>query len=487
LSERTLQYPRGTTSIELPPHKLAEARDFYRIPLWIGTKLLYALAPVSLLFRFARAKGTLAWLIPGKRRQILARMERFYGETRSDVEVRQIARRYVEFRQRRHMAQIWPQIRGFAGHEACHVDGLQHLEAALAAGRGAILVTMHFGYPLLIKLLLASKGYTAWRVGLVAPEAGQRPTSSFTRLGLLVHSRLLRLPRTSRPQLADLQAGLNLRPLLAALGRNEVLIIPLDTPGRHSKGWSGFARAIPVLGKHAVFAPGAISVARATGARVLPAFGVDSDDGGGIGIRLDICPPLDLERSERRSEDVKGGLEEFAAVFEEYLRRYPYLYHCDSTGTSEGLQVGERVKVKGLRGEDGSFVASMVKIRPSHTRTRMRGVIDEIDRERGVVCVLDRDVRVPAACRVIDQAGGRISLRDLPVGTMVELTGIYSVSGGFVASSIQVFRAGELEDLLGAVESVAPDGRTFHVLGFRVVTTETTKVKDRTEPTREEP
>ena len=470
--------PRDVSSIELPPHKLVEAKDLYRIPFWIGTKALYAGVPVPLLFRLFEAKGTVRWLVSKERGQVLSRMERFFGATKSEEELRRIARRHIEFKARRDLTKRWPHIQGFAGSETCEVEGLEHLDAALAAGRGAILAGMHFGYVRLSKPLLEFRGYTARGVGRT--EASRAVPKRLTRVGLFVHSRLLRLRRTHRGS-ANLQAGINLRPLLAALSRNEILLLPMDNPGSHGLGRQGSLRPIPVLGKHILFTPGPISMARATATPLLPAFVVDSDDRGGIGIRLDILPPLELQRSDRPREDMDTNLERFAVVFEDYLRRYPYLFHCDSTET-ESLKVGEWVRVRGRPNGDGSFVAFRVKILPSSEDARIIGPIDEIDMPRRLIRVLGRDVHIAAGCEVVDPARGPISHRDLSVGDGVAVTGAYSRGGAFSSSSIRIAympEPPEQQELQGAVESVSVDGRSFEVLGFRVITTESTRIRDR--------
>jgi lauroyl/myristoyl acyltransferase len=473
-------------AIALAGHKIVETKDLYRLPVWVGRKVLYTVLPVPHLFRLARAKGRIVWFIPARRRRVLSRLERFFGETKDDADLRRIGQRHLEYIARRQLARVWPEIRGFSGHESCRVEGIEHLDAALAAGKGAILATMHFGYLGLIKPLLRARGYTVWFVGYTG--TGRRVPRS-TRLGLFVHTRLLRLPLVSRPELrspdagvfADLQAGINLRPLLAALNANDVLVVALDTSGHHARERPGSVRPIPVHGTNVLFAPGAMSMARTLDAPVLPTFVVDSNDGSAIGIRLEICPPLALRQSNRRREDLDTGLERFAAVFEAYLGKYPHLFHCDGAGTIAELRVGDRVKVKGRLGEDGIFVALAVKIRPaaSGTRTRLRGAIERVDERSKVIRVLDRDIPVPAACRVADHTGKRISLGDVAVGRMLELTGTSPAQGRFVPSRIRLW-PDDWDALEGTVQSVDANGRTFQVLGFTVATTEATKVKDRT-------
>jgi KDO2-lipid IV(A) lauroyltransferase len=308
----------------LTAQKLFELRDLYRLPAWVVAKPLYALAPISLHFRLATLKGTFESLVSPRRNATLAALERHLGEECSPAEARRVARRHFQFRRRERLARLWPQIRGFAGVEAIEVEGLEHLDDALAAGKGAILVTAHFGHGRLIKPILRSRGREALVIGHVNPERHDIPPL-YTRFGNLVHTRLLRLPRASRFDerwLAtvgeDLAASLNLRPHLAALAQNKVLLAPAD-----GRAWA--PRRIPVLGVDAYFASGAVSVARATGAPALPAFVVDEPRRGDpIGLRLVIHRPLDLQLSRDANDDHDVNLRRFAAVFEEQIRANPH-------------------------------------------------------------------------------------------------------------------------------------------------------------------
>jgi hypothetical protein len=345
---------------------------------------------------------------------------------------------------------------------------------------------MHFGYGGLIKPLLEARGYQAWVVGNTPREFAS--PSRFTRLGLFVYAQLLDLPQVSRHYPADLQAGVNLRPLLAALARNEILILPLDSPGRHGWGRNGSLHPMRVLGQEVLFAPGAMSLARRIGLPILPAFVVDADGADPIGIRLEIGAPLSLQVTDSARADVQANLEHFASVFERYLERYPHLFRCTTTGTSEGLALGERVKVKGRLQPNGSFCAFMVEIRPEVERSRLMGKIEAIDGERHALRLLGRELALPAACELSDPAGLPISFADLCVGQIVKLTG-YKRGPDLTPTSLRLVvpRGNDPAVLQGAVEQLSPDRRSFQVLGFRVTTSETTKVKDRTERARRRP
>jgi KDO2-lipid IV(A) lauroyltransferase len=328
----------GATLGDAAPAKLVELADAYRIPLWVAAKLLYAIAPVPLLFRLATLGGTVEWFCSPLRAQALEALERHLGQTKDKAELRLIARRHFQFRRRARFAVLWPQIRRFAGaHSLIDVEGSHHLDAALAGGKGAILVTAHYGHGHLIKPILRSHGRSALLVGPTPQRRdAQDPPLPFTRTGSFVRNRVLRLPRSSRDDErwrramgSDLEAETNLRPHLSALSRNETLIIVAD--GRRA----GSLRRVPVLGTDVYFAPGAVSMARASCAPALPAFVVDDPQWKEpIGLSLVIHPPLDLQVTGDAKSDLDVNLQRFAAVYEEQVRTHPHNWRW--TGRREG-------------------------------------------------------------------------------------------------------------------------------------------------------
>ncbi|MDQ3090061.1 MAG: lysophospholipid acyltransferase family protein [Actinomycetota bacterium] len=304
--------------------------DVYRIPLFAATKLLYAVAPIALLFRLANLRGAVDSVRSPLRAELLVSLERHLGPTMSEEHLRLVARRHFEFYWRGRLARIWPQIRSFTGAEAVEIEGLDHLDDALAAGRGAIIVSTHFGHARLIKPILRLRKRDALLVGVSTRDTKFRDfPQPFTRLGGFVHKRLLRLPPWSRYEEGwretvgdDLGTEMNLRPHLAALRRNQLLIMLGDGRGAHAL-WP-----VPVLGVEAYFSPGPVSIARSAGVPVLPAFVVDDlRRKDPVGLRLVIHPPLGLQVSSDARHDLEVNIRRFAAVFEEQARTHPHNWH----------------------------------------------------------------------------------------------------------------------------------------------------------------
>lgn len=309
--------------------KLVEFSDLGRLPVWLLSKPLYELAPMSFMLRLSSARGTLDSLYSRRHRDVLEKLRRYLGPERSEAELRRIARRHMEFRRRSQSARFWPQVRDFAGAEAITVNGLEHLDDTLARGKGAILMSAHYGYSRLIKPILRSRGRTALLVG--PPTNGGGPQDYppyFSRAGSYVHTRLLRLPRAStgderwnRTVGTDLVTGLNLRQHLRALANNETIIILSDGRAAHA------SRCVSVLDVEVQLASGGVGLARSSGAAALPVFVVDDPGCGPDALRLIIRPALEIQSTRDAKADLEVNLGRFAVVYDEVARSYPHNWH----------------------------------------------------------------------------------------------------------------------------------------------------------------
>jgi lauroyl/myristoyl acyltransferase len=305
-----------------------EASDILRVPFWLLRKASYSYAPLSFQFRLASLRGTLDSLSPRHRTGLVQTLEAHLGETTSRRELRRIARRHLQAVRKLHFTTVWPQVHDFAGVDAIRIDGLERLDAALDRGKGAILVSTHFGFPRMLKPIMSRRR----RVHLVGKPAHRpRPVGRpdpRTRRDLTRGERFADSLRFSRrrsearwQQIAgDIEPGLNLRPALEALERNETLIILAD--GREGPA---ALHTLAVAGVEIPFAPGAVSIARSTGAPVLPAFVVDDPGHSGpASLRLVIHPPLDLQVTHDQHDDLEVNLRRFADAYEQQIRAHPH-------------------------------------------------------------------------------------------------------------------------------------------------------------------
>lgn len=177
------------------------------------------------------------------------------------------------------------------------LEGLEHLQAALARGRGAILLSAHFTTLEIGCRLLA---------GTVPLNIMYRPTKNELLAHFLDRNRA---KRTRRAIPRD-----DVRTLIGALKSNEAVWYAPDQSYR-KKG----AEMVPLFGIPAATNTATSRLARLTGAAVLPYF-QERLPGGGY--RAVIHPPLAGFPSDSPVRDA----ERFNALIEAQVRRVPEQY-----------------------------------------------------------------------------------------------------------------------------------------------------------------
>jgi KDO2-lipid IV(A) lauroyltransferase len=143
---------------------------------------------------------------------------------------------------------------------------LEHIEDALAAGKGAIICSTHFGSFNCAFSLIGASGYPItvvgdWRSTLVHMSPVQRA------LWRLVHENRLEHHRR-RPNIEQAKEGVGTAMLMAEILRsNELIAIAIDSPLSQQE----HARSISVdfLGKQMQLLPGSVNVAQLTDSPIL--------------------------------------------------------------------------------------------------------------------------------------------------------------------------------------------------------------------------
>jgi KDO2-lipid IV(A) lauroyltransferase len=180
------------------------------------------------------------------------------------------------------------------------LDGVEHIDAALAKGKGVILAGAHLGSISLVGQIIPAFGYTM--IGLVEPIRPQRVYDFFVRQ----RQRLgLRLLPTS-------PAGL--RELLAAARRNEVLGLITD---RDVMDTGPFVRFFDAPAR---FPDGPAALSLRTGAPILPSVGVRQPDGRFVAT---IEPPLPVPETGDRKRDVVALTQAMALRLEYHIAKFP--------------------------------------------------------------------------------------------------------------------------------------------------------------------
>ena len=182
------------------------------------------------------------------------------------------------------------------------IVGRKHLDAALAKGKGVLLLSAHLGNFFLVGCRIAIEGVPTFvlvnqpRDGRVAElmDDYRRQVRQKT-----IHAR----PRHRA-----------LRELTEVLRRNQIAIIIADEYRR------GSGIEVPLFGKRVIARRGAVSLALRTGAAVVPACMVRQADDS---LRLVIEPELELARDERNAAAIRENTLRITRWLERTVRSYP--------------------------------------------------------------------------------------------------------------------------------------------------------------------
>lgn len=178
--------------------------------------------------------------------------------------------------------------------------GFEHVRAALAAGRGAIVATIHYGNPELVAQSMKARGLTF----LAFTEPLEPPPLAALVQQLRSSQGLLFVP-VSRSALK--QAIRHLR-------GGGVVCIVIDRDIQHA------GTPVCFFGATAELPTGAVELARHTGAALIPAL---TRRRGWRRFDLYVQPPLPLVVTKRPEVDSQVNAERLIGCFEPYLRRDP--------------------------------------------------------------------------------------------------------------------------------------------------------------------
>lgn len=195
-------------------------------------------------------------------------------------------------------------------------DGLENLNNALSAGKGALLLFAHFGANQMIMPGIGYRGYTMSQ--LSAP-----PTVWFEKLSsrkfTAIKKKTLGVMWSLEQSLPVTHINIfgSLRKAFECLQRNEVLGVAVD-------GGGGARRInVPMFGHLASFSSGSVKLAMRTGCAVLPVFMIRERGGRN---RMVIEPELPMA-SPRDDEDAEiHNMQAFVQRLEHYAREYPFHY-----------------------------------------------------------------------------------------------------------------------------------------------------------------
>jgi Kdo2-lipid IVA lauroyltransferase/acyltransferase len=253
---------------------------------------LVAFLPAPLAYGLACARGDGRYLYDKlARERIMHNLEAVLGDQLSPNERAGVTRDF--FRRRSCEAMDMMRLAGSSRALARLVEirGLEHVEAALAAGKGAIICCAHFGFFYSGFCLIGAHGFPITVVGNW--RSTYDPTMS--RLKRFVWQLIYEKPLTChqrRPAIEPQRELFGTASLMAeVLCSNELIAIPVDPPTLAAER----SRAVPLdfLGRQCLLLPGTIMLAQLTGSPVLTMILQRSADWRHQ--ILEISPPVPLD------------------------------------------------------------------------------------------------------------------------------------------------------------------------------------------------
>lgn len=282
-------------------------------PITLSHRLEYAAArtlqilicalPASAAREIGAGLGSLAYAVGIRREVVLDHLSRVFGEERSKAELARIAREsYRNFGRTTFEFGRFPRLDARAIEETVSLEGGEHLDRALAEGKGAILVAGHFGNWELAATL-ATRGYP-----LTFLVGEQHNT--------LVDGLMNRLRARFGVEIVPLTGSL--MGVLRALRRNRIVAMLSD----QDAGRSGIFVDFLGLPASTPYGPGRI--AARTGAPVVPGNAVRRPGGRHSLVFRPPVPPAPEGASPE--EAARHYTQAYTTALEDFVRRHPEQY-----------------------------------------------------------------------------------------------------------------------------------------------------------------
>jgi lauroyl/myristoyl acyltransferase len=288
-------------------HAVEARRDQTSVPRFLtygSYRLLGALAgplPPQIGYRLAAPTGGLLYILSPRLRRILAHnIAHVLGADVNSEQVLTVVRQACVNVIKGHY-DLFRVSRLTTGEikEMTRVEGSEHLEQALARGKGIVIASAHFGnVDLMAQLPLA------YGVPVTAAAYHVQPERLFRYLLRLRQSHGMRLIPSDEPMTG----------LFRALKRGEIIALPCD------RDFGDNGMMVEFFGSPTRLPDGPVRIALRTGASLVPAFVLRLPNDSFL---VQIESQLELPHTQDHEADVMASMKMVVAAMERHISKHP--------------------------------------------------------------------------------------------------------------------------------------------------------------------
>ncbi len=292
----------------------SRAKDVYRKVVWGPYRRSFDHLPPAAELRANRLLGHVVAIVArGKRRAVAGNMARAgLAQPLSTPSRDAFATHFVD----QYISWSFGRVTPENAAAYLTLEGQQHLDAALAHGRGVVVMHPHMGPAQLPLCVLGVLGYRMNQVG------GGGVEGTLSETGAWATGMRHRLEEDLKARVWD--GGGFLRPVLRALEGGEVVMTAMDGTGGGRELGRRLERT--VLGQRMRLPVGPVYLALKSGAPLLTLH-TFRDRGGPAPYRTVIGPEIPLPREARVKDALEVGADAVAQHLGRFLREHPGDWH----------------------------------------------------------------------------------------------------------------------------------------------------------------
>ena len=246
-------------------------RSVEGVAYWAAVAPAVACLPAALGYRIACWRGDWDFRYRhGKRAEVAGNLRQLLGDDVGADDAERLTRDWFRFASCAVIDVMRLRYRARPLLRLVEIRGREHLETALAGGRGAVVCSAHFGSFDSAFSLLGASGFPVTTIGRWQHNYTAGLSSAERRFWDLVYARRLRRHR-HRPNIEPWAGRVGVAAQAATILRaNEVVTVAIDAPPLDDD--LGRTVDVPFLGRRAGLLPGAVTLAQVTGAPLLMVF-----------------------------------------------------------------------------------------------------------------------------------------------------------------------------------------------------------------------